>query len=62
MGKKSVVNSQSIGCLFSKAQFLRSDKFRDFADIVSVCMSNDETISADDLQLRIDDFLKGRVI
>lgn len=47
---------------FTKNQVKRSAKFMKYRDIISVCMQDDELISLDELQEKIDKFLKGKVI
>lgn len=69
MAKKSGVSSSNSSNstersspVFSRDQFLRSAKFKQFYDVISVCMSGSELISSTDLQVRIDSFLKGKVL
>lgn len=46
---------------YSKSQIIRSKKFRDFTDIISVSIKDDELLSVEQAKKRIDDFLKGKV-
>ncbi len=46
---------------YSKNQILRSSKFADFTDIISISVKDDELLSCDEVQGSIDSFLKGKV-
>lgn len=46
---------------FSKNQIKRSNKFKNFADIITVSIKEDEMLTVAEVQKRVDDFLKGKV-
>lgn len=47
--------------VFSKEQYTSSKMFRDDKDIVSVVMNDNEQISKEELNKRIENFKKGKV-
>lgn len=47
--------------VFSKEQFVSSKMFRDDKDIVNVVMNDNEQISKNELNKRIENFKKGKV-
>lgn len=46
---------------FTKNQIKRAKKFKNYADIITVCIKEDEMLTITQAQKRVEDFLKGKV-
>ena len=47
---------------FSKIQFLESEKFRKYSDIISVILEEESFYTLSEVEKKIKDFVKGEVI
>lgn len=58
--KNNIVEDSEIK--FTKSQLIISKKYKHRADVIKICVNDDELLTTNELENRINIFLKGRVI